>query len=1264
VLGWGAFFTFAAAVLVLRYWLLPDVEHYRDAILARVAQTVGRQVEVGAIDAGWHGLRPQISFSNVRIHDAAGREALILPSVENVISWRSLLVLELRLHSLVIDGPRLAVRRDAGGALHVAGMKLSGGERDPRFGDWLLGQREIEIRNAEIEWQDEKRAAPPLTLAALNLRLRNSGDEHAVGLTARPPAALGSSIELRARLSGASVADIAAWSGRMYAEVGYTDLAAWRAWLDYPVDVRQGHGALRLWTTLEAGELRAATADVALVEVAARLGEDLPPLELASVQGRLQGRARSPGYELSARNLALTPVHGAGLQPTDFQLSWRPGRPDAVEHGALSARLVELAPLAQLAESLPFPGELRRQLAELQPRGELLDAKVEWQGPVAEPQQIGVRARFTGLGVQPWRSVPGFAGLSGTLATTQERGRLLLVARGVELDLPGLFPEPRVVLDTLNGQIDWQREGENGYALRLTSLSFANAHLAGSAAGTYANGGSGPGTVDLSAGLSRVDASRIVKYLPHGGLMGQKTRDWLAAAILAGEASEVQLRLRGSLADFPFRDPAGGQFLVTGRFEKGVLNYAAAWPRAYDIEGELRFEGDRMEILGRSGHVLGVKLANVRAVIPGLGGPSPVLAIAGQAEGPTGDFLRYVVSSPVRGMTDGMTEPFAASGRGRLGVKLEIPLEEPHTTRVAGEFNLAANTLSLSRQLPPIERASGRLSFTESGFTVHDLRGRFLGGGISVDGGTQPGGIEVRAKGEAAVAALGAFYEHPWRRFLTGTTTYSAILSVKDGVTRLGFESSLRGVASTLPAPLDKTPGEALPLRVDLLPADGGARDRVSLSVGRIAAGELLRRRQGDAMQVQRAVVWLSPVADQAIRLPERPGSLVYGSLPGLDLDRWLALLPARAPTKPGRKLDATAAETTTLDLRLGNLDAYGKRLRNVTLKATAGADSWSAAVDAHELAGDLFYRGEAGGQLTARLAHFTMPDDSPGARLPQASQPKDLPGIDLVTERFVLRGKQLGRVEAAAQRAGLDWRIDKLVIVNADGAASAQGSWKGGALSRSALDFQLDASDAGKFLARLGYPDLVKGGKAQFQGTVAWDGEPTTLHLASLDGNLKLHATDGQFLEIEPGSGRLVSLMSLQALPKRITLDFRDVFSKGFGFDEIAATARVQRGVMSLGEFQMRGSAADVRMSGEVDLGRETQDLKVRVVPSLGDSASAAVAIVNPIAGVAAAIAQRVLKDPLGRIFAYEYGVTGTWADPKVAKLATAVPLTPEPTP
>jgi uncharacterized protein YhdP len=86
-----------------------------------------------------------------------------------------------------------------------------------------------------------------------------------------------------------------------------------------------------------------------------------------------------------------------------------------------------------------------------------------------------------------------------------------------------------------------------------------------------------------------------------------------------------------------------------------------------------------------------------------------------------------------------------------------------------------------------------------------------------------------------------------------------------------------------------------------------------------------------------------------------------------------------------------------------------------------------------------------------------------------------------------------------------------------------------------------------------------------------------------------------------------------------------------------------------------MRGSAADVDMTGEVDLARETQNLQVRVIPSLGDSASTVLAFLNPLLVFPAALAQKILKDPLGHIFAFDYSVTGSWADPKVAKTRVA---------
>ena len=178
VAAWATFFVLAAAVLVLRYAVLPHIERLRPEIVERVSAIVGQRVTIGGIEAQWLGFRPQVNLTDVRIYDAEGREALTLPSVENILSWRSLAHGTLSLHALRIVGPRLVVRRDAAGALYVAGIKLVATPGEPGLSDWLADQRDIEVRGAEIEWRDEQRAAPPLVLSSLNMHLSNRGEQH------------------------------------------------------------------------------------------------------------------------------------------------------------------------------------------------------------------------------------------------------------------------------------------------------------------------------------------------------------------------------------------------------------------------------------------------------------------------------------------------------------------------------------------------------------------------------------------------------------------------------------------------------------------------------------------------------------------------------------------------------------------------------------------------------------------------------------------------------------------------------------------------------------------------------------------------------------------------------------------------------------------------------------------------------------------------------------------------------------------------------
>jgi len=1249
-LAWTVFFACAAVFLALRFWVLPQVERYQGEVVAALTRAVGLPVTIGALRADWDGLHPRLEVTDLRVYDRDGREALVLPSVEPVVGWSSLLARDLRLHSLTIDGPRLSVRRGADGVLSVAGIALGGGAGggDGRLADWIFGQREIIVRNAEIEWLDELRGAPPLALRSLQLRLRNRGEVHQIGLSARPPAALGAGVELRASLVGRSVAAPASWNGRVYAELGTTDLAGWRAWFDYPVEVRSGHGALRLWATFGAGKLVDATADLALSGVAARLASDLPELQLASVAGRVQGRGTERGYEFGTRRLALVPVDGPPMHGTTFRASWEAGEP---ARGTLSADLLELEPLAQLAEYLPFPADLRALLAELAPRGKVSDASFEWSGRLPDDARFSGRARFDGISMSAWRALPGFANLSGRIDATQAKGALVLAARDAEIALPRLFPEPRIGFASLGGEVSWERRAPGGVSVRIAGLRFANADLAGSASGSYAYTGEGPGTIDLSAQLQRADASALERYLPLPEIMGARTRDWLVRAIRGGRATDVRLRLQGDLRHFPFTDPQLGQFQVLAQVRDGVLAYAEGWPEIERIDGELRFERARVEMLARRAQVFGATLSDTRAAMT-LRAPA-VLEISGQAEGPSADFLEFIRRSPLRSLLGEAGDAVSVAGSGRLRLGLQLPLADREKATASGQYEFTGNTLGLGAHLPPIERASGTLAFTQESVQLRNASGRFLGGPLRVIGGTQRGGgVVLSAGGTFTVEGLAPLVPEPWRSRLQGSSTYAGSVRLARGAApQIVLESNLAGVSSSLPPPLAKDADRIQLLRVAILQGEDGGRGRVSVALGSLLRAEILQQRDGEE-QLERAAIAFHPAPGARLRFPERPtGKLLYGSLQELDLDRWRVLLAETAGGAGGR---------VAVDMSFGTLDAFGKRMRDITVKAQLEDGGWTASLNSNDIAGDLAYTTKGEAQLQARMARFDVPPDVPGG--PSARAARELPAVDLVAEDFGFRGKRFGRVEIIARHEGADWRVERLQMQNPEGSLSGTGLWRTAPAPRTTFDFEMRSSDIGGFLDRVGYPGLVRGGKASAKAGLAWDGEPAAIDYASLSGTLQLHAEDGQFLEIEPGVGKLVSLMSLQMLPRRITLDFRDVFSKGFQWDNIEATAQIAQGTLETKDFRMSGGAAEVRMAGSVDLARETQDLRVRVVPALDSTASTAAAVaISPVVGLTTLLAQKLLRNPLGQMFAFEYGISGSWTDPKVEKL-TPMPAPPKP--
>ena len=1261
----GIYFAAATVILGLRYWLLPNVADYAGAVERALSRTIGERVTIGGIRAGWQGLRPELDLTDLRIHDREGRMVLSLPGVDATVSWTSLAYASINFHSLAFEQPNLEIRRDSAGRLFIAGMELKDNQSGPDFSAWLLSQREIVIRNASLSWEDERRAAPRLEFSGVTLALHNAGDLHRFALRAHTHAdgELASALDVRGELRGGGIEQIQDWTGRLFAELDYTDLAVWQRWIDYPLEIRSGKGAVRLWLGFSGKQLTEATADVALAKLSARLGHELPLLDLEWLEGRLGGKqvrdGFGAGFEIFGKKLSLKTGGGVALPPADFGVRWRPGSAARPPSGELQANALELQPLAHLGEFLPFPRELRRQLAEIDPRGSVFDLKLTWAGPEGgdRPEHYSVRGRFANLGARAWRRVPGFSGLSGQLDANEKGGNLSLGAKNAAVELPGILPDEKVHFDTLTAQVGWV-EGKDGLELKFSNVALANRDIAGTMFGSFATKPDSPGMIDLTGSFSRLDGASTYRYIPR---LPESVRNYLKSGVQAGHAYDIRLRLRGDLGHFPFDDPKQGSFQIAGKVSGADFNYADGWPGLTGVSGELVFEGRQMRIFAPKGAVLGVRIVNVKATIADLFNRNEVLNVDGQAEGPISDFLRFVDSSPVTRFIDGYTSGMRATGNGRLQLKLELPIRRLPQAKVAGSLQLTGNQIAIDPDFPALSFAqvNGRLDFTESGISARSLASQFLGGPAVISVATLADGtVSVSAQGTATAAAARRLVDLPLLDQASGSALWRGSISIKRRIFELLVESSLQGVALKLPPPLGKTAGEALPMRiartnsvqsgslrrfqVERLPPRG---DAIMLSVGRTLNGVIVRAREGERMVVERGALGLNE------RTPalERPGIVVAGSLPYLDLDTW------RAPLGAGSA--AAAMPLTALNLQLGALDFAGRRVNELSLRATRSAGLWNANLSARELAGDITWRPDGQGRIVARLRHLTIPDPAPDAaqddtQSPSPSQSRELPALDIVADNFVAGTTKLGKLELVAVNQVRDWRIERLVLSNPESTLTADGYWQSWAARPStSMNVKLEVSDAGKYLERLGYPGTLRGGIAHLEGKLGWAGSPLGIDYPSLTGNVSLKVGKGQFLKADPGAAKLLGILSLQSL---LTFDLRDLFREGFAFDTISSSAQVAKGVLSTRDFDMHGAAARVGITGDIDLARETQKLRLRVVPALGDSAATAATLllnINPVTALGALIAQRILKDPLGQIFSFEYSVTGSWSEPKVER-------------
>lgn len=537
----------------------------------------------------------------------------------------------------------------------------------------------------------------------------------------------------------------------------------------------------------------------------------------------------------------------------------------------------------------------------------------------------------------------------------------------------------------------------------------------------------------------------------------------------------------------------------------------------------------------------------------------------------------------------------------------------------------------------------------------------------------------------------------------SGSTAYTATLGFRHGMPELAISSSLQGMALNLPAPLSKTAEAALPLRLEnaLLQASMGPgqklEDQLSVSIGRIASVVYVRDLSGAEPRVLRGGIAVGLEPGETVPLQES-GVAANINLSQVDLDAWQRLLgdsafagaPVGVPVAGPAALNRNAANAamgylpTTMAIRAKELLIEGRRLHNVVVGGSREGLTWRANIDATELNGYVEFRQPGGigaGRVYARLSRLSLePGTASDVEAILNEQPASIPALDIVVEDMELRGKKLGRVEidavnrgaSAAAREGVrEWRLNKLNVILPEAVLTANGNWvalnaqaaAAAATNRAAraaaerrrtvMNFKLEVADSGALLKRFGMGEVIRRGKGKLEGQVAWVGSPLSFDYPSMSGQFNVNVESGQFVKADPGIAKLLGVLSLQSLPRRLALDFRDVFSEGFAFDFVRGDVNINQGVAYTNNLQMRGVNAAVLMEGSADIAKETQDIKVVVVPEINAGTASLIATaINPAIGLGSFLAQVFLRRPLIQAATQEFHIDGTWSDPRVTKL------------
>jgi len=1245
--------TVLAAVLVgIGKLLMPYSDYYQPKLEEWLTKAFNQPVRVESFDGEWKAFGPRISLQGVTFMGDGEQSEIAIQQAALDIKPLNALIPSRPLYSFRIIGADLSLERTEDGRYVLSGLGVSnqssGRNSNPQLRNVALNG-EVRLEDSSLSFDDSEREIH-LILTNVNGRLKMDGQRLAVEIQAR------ASDRDRRRIIGDLEATVQVEldaeqhlaGARWHVKTGEMMLAELvRQLPHHPLLPVSGWLNAELWGAWQQGSPQKMQGVFDLRE--AQLTSQSGPLIIGHLNSRFNWAfSNARDWRIDLSDLA---VSQAGVDWQSKRLSVARNLPENLGMWVSSDFLrldfpLQLTQRIMASYSNDWPAAIpQRAQGSVTDFDLLLDAK--WHLRKVEGQLDN--GHFWGCG-----KGPEISGLNAQFALETDGGAIGFQGEDVRLDWPRVFRR-QLAVQMSDCSVEMLLGDADSWQLDMTQCRIQNDDI--SAYGRVrAASSEGKPEVDINVVMERGDISRFGDYWPEN-VLTEKTVHWLRTSLLSGMVENGRFSMMGDLDDFPFKNKRG-RMQAIAPVKRAVLKYADNWPHARQLDAVAIFEAAGMLVKGTIGDTGGTPVDRVIARIPDF--KRPVLDVEYHATTDLSKLTDYIKRTP---LLDGLAldpEQFVFAGDAEIYGKLHTPLGAgSNKLRVTGALQM--NKGHFTDRVSGIELDSmrGTVIYDRDGLKGTKIDTGFRGYAVKLDVMADWDADEVfRATLHGDLPTDLVIPEDLARREplfnrAIGISPWDISLSVVSAEGReerdiwLEIYSGLKGTVIDLPPPLNKSVDESWPLVVSY-PLRS---ESLTLTADLIGRAELkMELAEGDARPVRAAI----GLGGEAGELPDEGQFVVTGSTSLFDLEGWLDLVVDKFSNEE---------EVGGLVLQSARLDAdqvriFDRLFENVGIKMQYEDTVITGEFDGADLDGKIrYYQNEAGSHsLTGEFERLIMPDPVTSG-VTMETNPADLPELRFYSKEFSYLGLDLGETRIEGYPVKNGFHLDSIEAKSADLELSASGDWfRDEQGERSDFNIRITSESLGTVLEAMDISSAMQGGQTVVHFDAWWNGPPAAFALERLNGEMDLNIVQGNILTADPGAGRVLGLFSLTELPRRLAMDFRDVFDEGFSFDEATGTMQLENGNSYTDDLVLKSTVAEISIVGNTDLVAQTFDYEFSVRPGVSKALPVIGAIAGGPVGAAAGLAlQALLRDALGEAAEAKYTIRGPWEDPQVEPVEEA---------